>query len=455
VLQADGAFSYRMGMIDRPRTRFTRAGNVSIAYQVVGEGPVDLVYASGWLSNIDVVWENPGYRAFLNEIASFGRLILFDKRGTGMSDRNVGAPTLEDRAEDIRAVMDAVDSEQATIFGVSEGGNMTCMFAATYPERVRSIILIACRPRIAWSVDWPSGWRKAEFEDYMRLLDTSWGEEHYLDTLAPSIATDPEEQAFMRRLLTQSASPGSAAEFTQLWYEMDVRHVLPAISCPALSLRRRDDRSVLREHALYLAENIPNGRFLEIDGQDHLPWAGDMPALVDEMRKFVLAEDAPAREDRVLLSVLMTDIVASTAKAAETGDAAWAALMERHDAAVGRSVARHDGNLVKLTGDGVLATFSGPSRALACAREVREIAKGLGLQIRAGVHAGECLRRGDDVSGMAVNLASRIMDGADAGEVRVSGTVRDLVVGSGLEFESLGQAQFRGVPGDWPLNRLA
>jgi class 3 adenylate cyclase len=439
---------------EKPQTRFTRAGSVAIAYQVIGAGPVDLIYASGWIHNIDTVWEHPGYRHFLNELASFSRLILFDKRGTGMSDRDVGAPTLEERAEDIRAVLDAVGSSKATIFGVSEGANMTTMFAATYPERTRSIILIGCRPCIAWKLDWQTGWRRSEFNDYLQDLQENWGSPFYLNVLAPSAADDPEEQKFFVRLLTQSASPASVRDFTLLWYEMDVRSVLPSIACPALVLRRRGDQSVSLEDSKYLAENIPNGRLVELDGDDHLPWIGDVDAIVEEMRAFTLSPDEARREDRVLLSVLMTDIQGSTEAAARMGDARWRDLLAKHDSAAARAIARYDGTLVKSMGDGLLATFSAPSRAVRCSREIQRAASELGLTVRSGIHTGECLRHGKDVTGLAVTIASRVADIAEGGQTLVSSTVRDLVVGSGLEFVPAAQQALKGVPGEWALFKV-
>jgi len=442
--------------MEKPRTQFTKAGRVSIAYQVVGDGPVDLVYASGWLHNIDVIWENPGYRAFLEGLTRFARLILFDKRGTGMSDRDVGAPTLEERAEDIRAVMDAAGSERATVFGVSEGGNMTTMFAATYPERVQGIVLIACFPCRAWKPDWPSGMRRAEFEKFLEELENEWGDlQSFLSKRGPSIADIPEEREFLNRLFTQSASPPSALAITRLNYEIDIRPILPAIQAPALVIHRRGDLTVTSEEATYLSDNLPNGRLVVVEGDDHLPWVGDRDEILREIRQFATGSaESAAVSDRILLSVLMTDLAGSTERAAEIGDAAWHRLLEAHDQAAAAAIARHGGQLVKTTGDGVLATFAGPSRAILAARDMRGAVSALGLEARAGVHIGECLRRGADVSGLAINIAARIMNAAPGGEIWVSGTVRDLVVGAGLGFEALGPRPLKGVPGAWPLHRL-
>jgi len=442
--------------VEKPRTRFTKAGDVAIAYQVVGAGPVDLVYAPGWLSNIDLFWESPAYARFLGRLASGARLILFDKRGTGMSDRDVGAPTLEDRAEDIRAVMDAAGSERATLFGVSEGGNMATMFAATYPERVRSLVLVGCFPCRLAKPDWPHGETEADADAFLARLAETWGDLGYiLDDRAPSVADDPAARAFFSRMLMQAASPSSAVAITRLNYAIDIRPLLPAISAPALVLHRRADRRISLAEAEYLAQNLPNGRLLIHEGEDHLPWIGDGDAVADEILAFADAEVAPREEDRVLLTVLMTDLEGSTERAAEVGDAEWRNLIEAHDRATGAAIARQGGRFVKTTGDGVLATFAGPSRAIRAVAEIRRAVSSLGLTLRAGIHTGECLRRGEDVSGMAINIAARIMDAAPGGEVWVSGTVRDLVVGAGLSFAPLGSHVLRGVPGEWPLHKLA
>ncbi len=442
--------------MDKPKTRFTKAGGVALAYQVVGDGPIDLVYATGWLHNIEIVWEHPRYRKFLEGLASIARLILFDKRGMGLSDRDTGAPTLEERAEDIRAVMDAAGSRRATVLGQSEGGLMTVMFAACYPERVRSIVLLDCRPCVAWKPDWPSGVRRAEFEEMLREMLENWGEPVHLGDMAPSIAPDPQEQAWYARFLTLSGSPSSVAAYARVWYGLDVRAVLPSVACPALVIHRRGDRTLPSEQPRFMAERIPNGRFVQIEGQDHLPWAGNQDRCLELITEFVDVDAAPPREDRLLLSVLMSDIVDSTVLAAQLGDAAWRQRLAAHDSMAAQSIGRHAGQYVKSTGDGVLATFSGPSRAISCARELHAGAEKIGLGLRAGIHMGECLRHGqDDVTGLGIVIAARIMDQADRGETLVSSTVCDLVVGSGLEFDQMGSRALKGVPGEWRLARVS
>ena len=441
--------------MDKPRTRFTRAGEVSIAYQVVGDGPVDLIYISGWLHNIDVVWEHEGYRRFLEGLAENCRVILFDKRGTGMSDRNVGAPTLEERAEDIRAVMEAVGSERTAIFGISEGGDMTAMFAACYPEKVSRIVMIGSRPCRAWKPDWPMGKRRAEFEAGLEELEENWGDlGGELSWAAPSVQHIPEERAFFNKLLTQSASPASAIAISRLSHETDIRPVLPAIAAPTLILHPDGDASVTEEEGRYLAEHIPGARFEFVKNSDHLPWIGDVDGIVRQITDFVCADEMDTQEQRMLASILVTDIVGSTEAASGMGDTAWRDVIAQHDDAAARIVKSHDGTLIKSLGDGLLATFTGPSRGIAAAEAMHAEAAALGLTLRAGIHTGECLRRGADISGLAVTIAARIADLCPGGATWVSGTVRDLVVGSDLVFAPAETVTLKGIPGDWLLHRL-
>jgi class 3 adenylate cyclase/pimeloyl-ACP methyl ester carboxylesterase len=438
--------------MDKPQTKFTRAGDVAVAYQVVGDGPVDLVYASGWLSNIEIVWEHPGYNKLLSLLSEKCRLILFDKRGTGMSDRDVGAPTLEERTDDIRAVMDAAGSERASIFGVSEGGSMTMMFAAIYPERVSSIILAGCYPCKAWRPDWPHGRRRGEVEADINKIRDNWGEfTDFLEAVAPSVSHDPDEQAFINKLLVQSGSPSTAINITRLNNDLDTRPILSSVQAPALVLHSAGDKTVSLEEAKYMADNMPNGELKVLDRQDHLPWIGDVEEMAREIVSFATDFESGPTEDRILAAILMTDIVRSTETTVRLGDAEWHKLIEAHDAAAARSVARYGGTLIKTLGDGILATFTGPSRAVACAQHVIKEAEALGLSVRAGVHIGECVRRGNDIAGVAVTTAARILDSTAGGECRVSSTVRDLVAGSGLLFEAAGSHKLRGIPGDWEI----
>lgn len=442
--------------MDKPRTQFTRAGDVAIAYQVFGDGPVDLVYASGWLGNVDLMWEHPGYASFLTRLAQRCRVITFDKRGTGMSDRSVGAPTLEERSDDIRAVMDAAGSDKAALFGISEGGNMAVMFAATYPERVQALVLVGCRACRAWKPDYMIGQRRGDFERGIREELDNWGDfSGFFSVIAPSAKDDPAEVAFWNRFILNSGSPGSADAITRLNYELDVRPLLPAIQAPTLVVRASGDLSVSYEEERYLADHVPGAEYLEMNRPDHLPWIGNSHEVADVITGFVARQGGAQTSERVLASILVTDIVASTAQAAEIGDAGWRDLIAAHDMSAQRAIARHDGVLIKSLGDGVLATFTGPSRAVAAASDIRREAGNLGLQIRAGIHTGECLRHADDVTGLAVTIGARIADTAQGDEIRVSGTVRDLVVGSGLAFEPLGPHVLKGIPEEWPLHRLA
>ena len=438
--------------MEKPRTQFTSAGDVAIAYQVVGDGPVDLIYASGWLHNIDVVWEHAGYNRFLSRLAERCRVILFDKRGTGMSDRDVGAPTLEERTDDIRAVMEAAGSKKAAIFGVSEGANMATMFAAIYPERVSSITLVGCYACKKWKPDWPHGQKRADFENMIKLLEENWGDfGEFVTERMPSVAEDQSEIDFHNRLFVQSGSPSTALKITRLNYELDIRPILPSVQAPALVLHSRGDRVVSAEDAEFLADGLPNGRLKVMDRDDHLPWIGNVDEIADEITSFALAATEEQVSDRILATILLTDIEGSTEAAVRMGDARWREVIEAHDAAAARVIARERGPLVKTMGDGVLATFGGPSRAVSCAKRLMSDAAALGLTVRAAVHTGECERRGQDISGIAVNVAARILDATPGGSCHVSTTVRDLTAGSGLQFVPAGSHQFKGVSGDWEL----
>ena len=442
--------------MEKPHTHFTSAGDVAIAYQVVGDGPVDLIYASGWLHNIDVIWEHAGYNRFLSRLAEQCRLILFDKRGTGMSDRDVGAPTLEERTDDIRAVMEATGSKKASIFGVSEGANMATMFAAIYPELVGSITLVGCYACKKWKPDWPHGQRPADFEKMIKLLEENWGDfGDFVAVRMPSVASDQNEIEFHNRLFVQSGSPSTAIKITRLNHDLDIRPILPSVQAPALVLHSRGDRVVSIQDAEFLADTLPNGRLKILDRDDHLPWIGNVDEIADEIIAFALSTTDEQVSDRILATILMTDIEGSTAAAASMGDMRWRELIDAHDTAAARAIARHGGVLVKTMGDGVLATFAGPSRAVACARSLQSEAAALGLSVRASVHTGECERRGKDISGIAVNVAARILDVTPGGACHVSTTVRDLTAGSGLQFVAAGSHSFKGVPGNWELHALA
>lgn len=451
VKHCNAALTDLESTMQRPETQYTRSGDVNIAYQVFGDGPIDLVNAEGWLSNIEYAWESPDYARFLTKLGRFARVIVFDKRGTGMSDRDVGAATLEQRAEDIHAVLNAAGSRRAALFGSSEGGNMSIMFAATYPERVSAVVLFGSFARIAWAADYPIGETPADFEARVAGMLDGWGKPHFLDTLAPSVADDPVAQDWFATYLRYASSPGAAERLTRLNYQIDIRALLPAVQVPTLVLHREGDRSLGVAHAEYLADHIPSARLQLLGGADHLPYTGDQDELVGHIEEFLTGERSGAPSERVLLTVAMLDIVDSTAALASMGDERWRAVLEQLDHSVARRVSTHGGDQVKQTGDGYLLAFTGPTRAIECTKEIMRDAVRLGLSLRTGLHTGECERRGTDLSGIAVHLAARIMAQAEPQTVTTSQTVKDLVVGSGIGFEALGTRELKGIPGNWSL----
>jgi class 3 adenylate cyclase len=436
-----------------PETRYARSGGVNIAYQIVGEGPFDLIWVPGWVSNIEASWEVPEYARFLGRLASFSRLILFDKRGTGLSDgvSIENLPGLEQRMDDVRAVLKAAGSKRAAVFGASEGGNLSILFAATYPDRVRALVLAAVYARRIWTPDYPWAPTPEEREEEHALLEREWGGEMDLQTLAPSAAGDP---VLMRRISTffrRSASPGAAVALNRMNTQMDTRPVLPTITAPTLVVCRTDDREVSAEEDRWIAGQIPGAKYVEQSGDDHIPWLGDSDALLDEVEEFLTGVRRQADPDRLLATVLFTDIVGSTAKAAALGDRRWRELLEQHHALVRRELDRFDGREVDTAGDGFLATFDGPARAVRCACAITEAVAELGLEVRAGLHTGECEVTDGKVRGIAVHIGARVASEAGAGEVLVSSTVKDLVAGSGLRFLERGPIALKGVPGEWVL----
>ena len=434
-----------------PETQYAKSGGINIAYQVVGDGPLDLVYVPGWVSNVEGAWEEPTLERFLSRLARFSRLILFDKRGTGLSDPvpESRLPTLEERMDDVRAVMDAAGSERAALFGFSEGGNLSVLFAATYPERTVALVTFGIFAKRLRAPDYPWAPTPDERTREIELVEREWGREMDLEILAPSAAADPE---FKRRLLSylrRSASPAAAAALSRMNTDIDIREVLPAIHVPALVLHRADDLEANVEEGRWIAGRIPDSTFVELPGRDHLPWVGDQDSVLDEVEEF-LTGVRPIREaDRVLATVLFTDIVGSTETAAKLGDRRWRDLLEQHHTAVRRELARWRGREVDTAGDGFLATFDGPARAIRCGLAVAADARTLGLEVRAGVHTGECELLGDSGAGIAVHTGARVAAAAEGGEVLVSQTVKDLVAGSGLEFHQRGEHEFKGVPGRW------
>ncbi|HZF36402.1 MAG TPA: adenylate/guanylate cyclase domain-containing protein [Candidatus Angelobacter sp.] len=435
----------------KPKTRYAKNGGVSIAYQVFGQGPLDLVYVPGWISHVEYTWEQPACARLLERLSSFARVIMFDKRGTGLSDRDVGFPTLEERMDDVRAVMDTVGSERAALLGTSEGGNMSVLFAATYPERVVALVVFGIFAKRIWSPDYPWAPTPEQREGWYRLLEQDWGGVTDLATLAPSRAADPAFAEWWATFLRMGASPSAALTLARTNTQIDVRAVLPAVRVSTLVLHRRGDRDAKIEEGRYIAAQIPHAELRELEGEDHLIYAGDVDGVVDEIEEF-LTGVRPARDaDRVLATILFTDIVDSTVRAADLGDHRWQELLGQHHRIVRQEIERLRGREVNSTGDGFVATFDGPARAIRCALATAAAVQRLGLQIRAGIHTGECELREGALAGIALHICARISALAGPGEILVSRTVHDLVAGAGIGFADRGVRTLRGVPGEWPI----
>ena len=434
-----------------PETRYAKSGDVNIAYQVVGSGPRDLVVVPGWVSNIDVFWEEPSFARLLTRLASFSRLILFDKRGTGLSDRVSDMPSLEVRMDDVRAVMDAAGSPQAALFGYSEGGAMCALFAATYPGRATALIMGGSFARRLAAPDYPWGATAESLLAFTRQIEREWGGPVGIEDRAPSMARDPRYRQWWARWLRSSASPAAAATVIRMNGEIDIRHVLPAVRVPTLLLHSVFDRVVNVGASRYMAERIPGAKLVELHGIDHVPWGCDADRIVDEIEDFLTGARHSVEADRVLATVLFTDIVGATERAASLGDRGWHDLLDSHHALIRSELAHFRGREIDNAGDGFLATFDGPARAVRCACAVSNDVRALGLEIRAGLHTGECELMGDKLGGIAVHTGARVAARANSGEVLVSSTVKDLVAGSGLAFEDRGVQELKGIPGEWRL----
>jgi pimeloyl-ACP methyl ester carboxylesterase len=442
-----------------PTVRYARSGDVSIACAVVGSGPIDVVFVSGWvLSNFGVAWEGTP-AGFYERMASFSRLILFDKRGTGLSDRTSGVPDLETRMDDIRAVMDAVGSKRAAIMGFSEGGPMSMLFAATYPERAAALVLYGTLATWARADDYP--WAKPREEYVARISreDDERGTEPWLDgrlrMFAPSTVDDEATRRWWHRWVQSSASPGAIRDIALMNGAIDVRHTLPAIRVPTLVLHRVDDEDAVVDEGRYLADRIPGAEFVALPGVDHGWWI-DPGQIVEQVRPFLeriweRGEWDTVESERVLATTLFTDIVGSTAKLAELGDRRWRELIGQHHAIVRRQLTRFAGREVDTAGDGFFATFDGPARAIRCATAITDAVRELGLEVRAGLHTGECEVIDGKIGGLAVHIGARVAAKAAPGEVLVSSTVKDLVAGSGIAFRDRGAFELSGVPGEWRL----
>jgi class 3 adenylate cyclase len=439
-------------MNEIPETKYARSGDLHIAYQVSGDGPLDIITSPGWISHMEYQWEQPLLAHFLRRSTSYARTLLFDKRGTGLSDRTTGVPTLEECMDDIRAVLDAEGVERAALVGHYDSGAHSAMFAATYPERTSALIIVGGYAKGSRDETYPYGPDPEVTGMLAAAIRDEWGKGTIVPVIAPSMAGDRAFAEWWGRYERLSASPGAAASLFQMMAEMDIRDILPNIQAPTLVIHRTDHPAVPIDGARYLAEHIPGARFVELPGTDALPYTptgGD--DVLDEVEEFLTGVRPGTPSDRVLATVLFTDIVDSTKRASDLGDAAWRELLDRHDATVRRQLERYRGTEVKTVGDGFLATFDGPARAIQCALAVRENLQPLGLDVRAGIHTGEIERRGDDVGGIAVHIGARVAALADAGEVLASSTVKDLVVGSGIPFESRGSHALKGVPDEWRL----
>jgi pimeloyl-ACP methyl ester carboxylesterase len=440
-----------MAQMQTPRTRYALSGEAHIAYQAFGEGDLDLVFVPGFVSNIEHYWEMPGVPDLLERLASFARVVIFDKRGTGLSDPVAGPPPLEQRMDDMQAVMDASGLERAALFGISEGGPASVLFAATYPERTSSLVLYGSTPRFRTDDDISWGATDEQIEVVLADVSSRWGEGALLEAFAPSAAGDPQMDEVWGRFQRAGASPAMARAVMAALFEIDVRDILPTIRVPTLILHRTGDLIAPVEGARLMADEIPEARLVEFEGDDHVPFTGDFRPVMDEMEEFLTGTRQVRPLDRVLATVMFTDIVDSTRRAADAGDRGWRELIERHDELTRRQLGRFRGQEVKTLGDGFLATFDGPARAIECACAIRDGVGPIGLDLRAGLHTGECELGGDDVRGMAVNIGARVGAIADANEVLVSSTVKDLVVGADLEFADRGEHELKGVPGRWRL----
>ena len=435
-----------------PEIRYTDSGGLQIAYQTLGDGPFDVVLAFDWASNLDLIWQHPSAERFIRRIASFSRLILFDLRGMGLSDPVARLPPLEDQMGDVAAVMDAVGSDRASLIGHGSAGQLGVLFAATYPERTRSLVTINAFARLARADDYPPGMPGSVQGAMLAAIEANWGTGAAIAMMAPELAGDEHSVRWWAGVERMAGTPRRAAEKQRLLFETDVRHLLPSVTVPTLVVQSQDNRYVVADHAAYLTEHIRGARQLLVPGGGHWPWASrSTDAFLDELERFLTGTGTAPSRERVLATVAFTDIVRSTELAADVGDRRWRELIETHDSVAAREIEAARGRLVKSTGDGLLATFDGPARGIRAVQGIGSALAPLGLTIRGGLHTGEVESRGDDVTGMAVVIASRVADLAGDGEVLASSTVKDLVAGSGIAFVDRGEHELKGVPDVWHL----
>ena len=429
--------------IKRPQTRYTRSGDMNIAYQVVGDGPVDLVYIPGWVTHIEYCWEEPSLTRYYNRLASFSRLILFDKRGTGLSDRPPGLQTMEERMDDVRAVMDAVGSERAVVFGASEGGILSMLFAATYPERSVALVLLGTFARGLYAPDYPWARTSEEWRQSWELMQQRWGHALFLTTLAPGVVNDKAFREWWAAYLRHGASPGAAVAFTKMSSQMDVRRVLPSISIPTLVIHRVGDLCEKVEGGRYLASNIPGAKLVEVPGNDHLAWIGPQDEVLDPVEAFLTDLQSVPIPDRVVATVMFASVTSRSDEQKRRD------FFSQYHARVGHHLARFRGRAIENTGDSLLATFDGPARAIGAASAIIVSARRLGFVVKVGLHTGECDFVADRVSGTAVEIGREVGTRAATGEILVSSTVKDLVAGSGIRFEDRGVHILKEAPGEW------
>jgi class 3 adenylate cyclase len=437
--------------------RYARNGNVSLAYDVIGSGDRDILITFGWIGSFQSAWDVPAHARWMERLARLGRVIVWDKRGTGLSERLPPdqLPTLEERMDDMRVVLDAAGSERAAVFGISEGGSLSALFAATHPERTTSLILLGAFARTLYDEDYDWAPTREASEAFNEQVGATWGDNAWMLKLwAPSVADDPVAREQWNKMLVVGGTPATAIAWLGMVAETDIRDVLPAIRVPTLVLHRVGDRIIPVQHGRYLGEHIPGAHYVELPRADHL-WWNEGDDILDEIESFLGGGSAAPDVDRALATVMFTDIVDSTTRAAELGDRRWRDLVEAHDRLIRARLERYRGREVKTLGDGFLATFDGPGRAIRCAVDVRDAVRTLGLELRAGLHTGECEITGQDITGIAVNIGARVGAQASPGEVLVSQTVKDLVAGSGLDFDERGEHELKGVPGSWRLYSVA
>jgi pimeloyl-ACP methyl ester carboxylesterase len=438
-----------------PEIKYAKSKDVHVAYQTVGSGPIDLVLVPGWVSNIEIFWEEPALVRFLERLSTFSRVILFDKRGTGLSDRVCYTPILEERMDDLRAVMDEVRSAQAALVGYSEGGPMCSLFAATYPERTRSLITIGSYARRIKTADYPWGVSRGDFDTFLKQIESGWGGPVGIERRAPSLASDPVFRQWWARFLRLAASPATAIALTRMNSEIDVRKILPSIRVPTLIIHAERDGVTNVEEGRYLSESIPGARLKIIPAVDHLPWVGRPDMILDAIEEFLTGSVAASYSNRVLYTVMFTDIAASTERAARVGDRRWHYILKAHDRAVRHQASMYGGREIDNAGDGFFFTFDGPARAIRCALAVMEAVGTMQLSVRIGIHIGECEQIGEKLAGIAVHIGARIAARAEPGQVWVSQTVKDLVAGSGIRFRDRGTHRLKGVPDKWHLYEVA